>query len=207
MPKVKPHRYTDEEKRFFKNFVSGHSYKEIQSAFTKAFNWSISINQIKSFISSNNLNTGRTGRFKKGHIPRNKGKKMPENLYKKCKATMFKKGHIPKDTRKVGAERIDKKDGYIYIKVKEPNFWELKHRFIWEKEHGKIPADSVITFKDNNNQNCNIENLMLVKRSALAVMSRQKLHKYKNEEKETAVLIAEAIVTIAEAKKRKANQE
>lgn len=205
--KTKPHRYTDEEKQFFKNFVPGHSYKEIQSAFTKAFNWSISINQIKSFISSNNLNTGRTGRFEKGDIPPNKGKKMPENLYKKCEATMFKKGHIPKDTRKVGSERIDSKDGYIHIKVKEPNFWKLKHRVIWEKEHGKIPEDSVIIFKDNNNKNCNIENLMLVKRSALAVMSRQNLHKYKNEEKETAALIAETIVTIAEAKKRKANQE
>lgn len=177
MPKVKRHRYTDEEKQFFKNFVPGHSYKEIQSAFTKTFNWSIRINQIRRFLFSNNLSTGRIGKFKKGHIPKN--------------------------TRKVGAERIDKKSGYVFIKVKEPNFWELKHRFIWEKEHGKMPEDSVIIFKDNNNKNCNIENLMLIKKSALSVMSQQKLHKYKNEEKETAALIAEAIVIIAEAKKKK----
>jgi len=42
---------------------------------------------------------GNTGRFKKGSIPANKGKKMDAALYQKCKPTMFKKGNVPATTK------------------------------------------------------------------------------------------------------------
>ncbi len=38
---------------------------------------------------------GKVGRFKKGNVPQNKGKKMPGDLYAKLKPTMFKAGHTP----------------------------------------------------------------------------------------------------------------
>jgi NAD(P)-dependent dehydrogenase (short-subunit alcohol dehydrogenase family) len=50
---------------------------------------------------------------------------------------MFQKGNLS-NARPIGDERIDI-DGYTYIKVKQPNKWVLKHRWLYEKEKGKIP--------------------------------------------------------------------
>ena len=39
---------------------------------------------------------------------------------------------------KVGSERVDNREGYIKIKIKEPDKWESKHKFIYESHYGKI---------------------------------------------------------------------
>lgn len=41
------HKYTDLEKAFMRDFIPGHTYKEIQEAFIKKFNWDITVGQIK----------------------------------------------------------------------------------------------------------------------------------------------------------------
>lgn len=103
-------------------------------------------------------------RFKKGSEPFNKGKKMPPEIYSKCKPTMFKKGNTPHNHKEVGAERIDV-DGYIMVKVAEPNKWRLKHRIIWEQHNGAIPKGYNVQFKNHNPQDCRIENLYLISKS------------------------------------------
>lgn len=108
--------------------------------------------------------SGQAYRFSKGHIPINKGKKMPEHVYKKVKATMFKKGHIPANHKPVGYERLTR-DGYLEIKVSEPNKFVLKHRLVWEQVNGAIPRGYNIQFRDGNRQNIAIENLYLISRS------------------------------------------
>jgi len=107
---------------------------------------------------------GKLHRFPKGHVPANKGKKMPAEVYEKTKWTMFKKGNIPGNHRQVESERINK-EGYIEIKIAEPNKWKLKHRLVWEQVNGKIPKGSNIQFKDGNRQNSNIDNLYIISRS------------------------------------------
>lgn len=106
--------------------------------------------------------------FKKGHTPANKGKKqtdfMSEEAIERSKATRFTKGHVPKNHRPVGYERVSRKDGYISVKIAEPNVFRLKHRIVWEEHHGPIKKGENIQFKDGNPQNCNIENLYLIKR-------------------------------------------
>ena len=103
-------------------------------------------------------------RFKKGSVPPNKGKKMSPEVYEKVKETMFKKGNSPINHREVGSERINV-DGYIEIKVAEPNRWRLKHRFIWEQVNGEIPKGYNVQFKNHNRQDCRIENLYLICRA------------------------------------------
>ena len=103
-------------------------------------------------------------RFKKGSVPPNKGKKMSPEVYEKVKETMFKKGNSPVNHREVGSERINV-DGYIEIKVAEPNRWRLKHRFIWEQVNGEIPKGYNVQFKNHNRQDCRIENLYLICRA------------------------------------------
>ncbi len=103
-------------------------------------------------------------RFKKGHIPANKGKKISPETYAKCAPTMFKKGRESLNKRPVGSERVNV-DGYIEIKVAEPNRWRLKNRVVWEQHHGSIPPGCNIQFKDHNPLNCTIDNLYLITRA------------------------------------------
>lgn len=103
-------------------------------------------------------------RFKKGAVPPNKGKKMSPEVYEKVKETMFKKGNSPVNHREVGSERINV-DGYIEIKVAEPNRWRLKHRIIWEQVNGEIPKGYNVQFKNHNTQDCRIENLYIISKA------------------------------------------
>ena len=103
-------------------------------------------------------------RFQKGHNPVNKGKRVSPEIYAKMQPTMFKKGQNPVNHRDVGSERVNV-DGYIEIKVAEPNRWRLKHRVIWEQVNGAIPKGFNVQFKNHNRQDCRIENLYLISKA------------------------------------------
>lgn len=103
-------------------------------------------------------------RFQKGSVSFNKGKKVSPEVYSKMQPTMFKKGQIPVNHRDVGSERVNL-DGYIEIKVAEPNRWRLKHRVIWEQANGSIPKGFNVQFKNHNRQDCRIENLYLISKA------------------------------------------
>ena len=103
-------------------------------------------------------------RFPKGHTPVNKGKRVSPETYAKCQPTMFKKGQTPVNHRDVGSERVNV-DGYIEIKVAEPNRWRLKHRVMWEQVNGTIPRGYNVQFKNHNPLDCRIENLYLISKA------------------------------------------
>ena len=123
-----------------------------------------------AFIAATAQATARpnSGRFQKGHIPSNKGKRQSEYMtadaIERTKATRFQKGHIPHNTKQVGHERICNKDGYVYIKVEGSRKMVLKHRLVWESHYGAIPKGYNVQFKDGNRQNCDISNLYLISR-------------------------------------------
>lgn len=196
------HSYTEEEREFMAVYVPGHSYREIKAAFTEEFGWDITIAQVKSYIGNNHLNTGRTGRFGKGHVPPNKGKK--GYCAAGCEKTWFQKGHVPKGHRPVGSERVNV-DGYVEVKTDEPNRWKLKHRVVWESVYGEIPEGHIVIFKDNDKSNMDISNLLLITRRVHAVLNHTKLCRYTEEFKETAVNIAELKCVCHKAKERVGN--
>ena len=103
-------------------------------------------------------------RFGKGHVPANKGKRMPEDVYAKVAPTMFRKGNVPRNHRPVGSERVNA-DGYVEVKVAEPNKWRMKHRVVWEETIGPIPEGYNIQFRNRNRQDVRIENLYLISRA------------------------------------------
>ena len=195
---MKIHKYTQEEKEFLREFVPEHSYKEIQQAFIDKFKWDITLWQIKNSIKRYHLNTGRTGRFEKGHIPCNKGRKGIRA--EGSKKTWFQKGNIPKNYKPIGSERVNV-NGYIEVKIADPNKWKQKHRVIWEQENGKIPRGYAVIFKDGDKLNIDIDNLMLVSRKVLAAMNKSGL--CKSGYRETAALIAELNIKVGEKKKGK----
>lgn len=118
--------------------------------------------RISGLMSCNHPNNV-AARFTKGHVSHNKGKKMSPEVYSKVARTMFKKGQTPVNHRDVGSERVNV-DGYIEIKVAEPNRWRLKHRVIWEQVNGAIPRGHNVQFKNHNPLDCRIENLYLISR-------------------------------------------
>jgi hypothetical protein len=106
--------------------------------------------------------------FQPGSAPSNKGRKqgdfMTAEAIARTASTRFKKGNVPHNTRSDFEISIRKdKSGipYQYIRVSMGK-WELLQRHVWEHHHGKIPAKHVISFRDKNSLNCNIDNLELL---------------------------------------------
>ena len=200
------HKYTDEEHKFLQSFIPGHTYKEIVAEYNKTFREPITQTRVKGYMANHKINNGLTGRFKKGHIPFNKGKKGV--CAKGCEKTWFVEGHLPHNTKPIGYERITR-DGYIEVKIKmrpshpscNDNF-KLKHRLVWEEAHGPIPKGCNIIFLDGNRQNCDLENLALVSQAENLEMMRKGLRSEEAEFTKTGILIAKVTIASANAKKK-----
>lgn len=180
-------KWSDEEKEYLKEITPGHHYAEIVELMNKKFDREFTVELVKNAIGRYKLNTGFNGRFEKGLIPHNKGQKGV--CAKGAEKGWFKKGQTPINHKLVGSERITK-DGYIMLKVAEPNKWRLKHVVEWEKHNGKLPKNHALIFLDRNKQNTSIDNLKLVSRSELLIINRDNLLKDNKELNETAVIIA-----------------
>lgn len=116
--------------------------------------------------------TGRTGQFKKGLVPHNKGKPHPAARGGNCAKNQFKKGNLPHNTHYAGHERVSK-DGYVEISVNEVNphtgferRYVLKHRWLWEKAHGPVPAGMCLKCKGDR-LNTDPSNWELIPRALL----------------------------------------
>jgi len=125
---------------------------------------------------------GKLSRFKKGHIPWNKGTK---GINIGGVNTQFKPGHIPHNTKYDGHERINV-DGYIEIRV-SMGVYKLKHRVIWEQHKGPIPENMIIKFIDKNPMNTSIDNLYLCTREEN--MNANTIHRYPGNLKKSMKLI------------------
>ena len=193
-------KWSDEEKEYLKKITPGHHYVEIANMMNKEFNREFTVNQIKGAIGRYKLNTGFNGRFKKGNVPHNKGKK--GLYYKGCEKTWFKKGQASINHKPVGSERIDL-DGYTLIKVAEPSVWKLKHRVIWEKANGPIPKNYTVIFLDGDKSNTDINNLTLVSRSELLIVNQKKLIKSDTELSKVGINIAKVQSKINKRKRGK----
>ena len=68
---------------------------------------------------------------------------------------------MPHNHLEVGAKAVTK-DGYIRVKIAEPNYWEFLHLLVWQEANGPIPPDHNIIFLDNNKKNCSLENLYCI---------------------------------------------
>lgn len=119
--------------------------------------------------------TGRTGCFRKGSIPPNKGKK---GVYPPgCEKGWFKKGQRSRNYRGPGHEYPDKKDGYVWLIVAGAPPWKsstgktcyavMKHRHLWQQANGPIPAGHVLKCMDGDKTNCDPSNWRLIPQALL----------------------------------------
>lgn len=191
-------KFPDNIISFIKENVKGKSTYELTALVNRTFSTSYTEAQIKTCKLNRHLTSGLITRFSKGHSPHNKGLK--GICAQGSEKGWFKKGHTPKNHKPVGSERVSV-DGYIYIKIKEPCKWVLKHVYTYEKHHGPIPQGMIVTFKDGNKQNCNIENLLLMNRSESMIMSHFKLRTENPELMETGLLVSKIILQKNKVKK------
>lgn len=186
MSRVRSHKWLKEHEDFIFENNKGISSKDLAVLINNHFGLNLNLSQIKAFRARHKLISGLTGRYEKGTVPFNKGKKWDEYVSKESQQgslrTAFKKGSTPVNHRPVGSERICSKDGYILIKTEEPNVWELKHRYVWEKEHGPIPKDKRLLLLDGVRTNCDLSNLKLVSFAVSSVMNNMNLHTVGNPE-------------------------
>ena len=192
------HIWSDEEKQYLAEITPGRGYKEIQSMMSCKFGFDYTHHQIKGAITRNKLNTGRTGRFEKGHATWNKGTKG----LTKANVTSFKKGQKSHNYKPVGSERI-MKDGYCEIKVSDTGRrWRPKHVLIYEKHHGKVPKGSAVIFLDGDKRNFDIDNLYLVTRSQLAMLNKNSLIQKDAELTKTAINVVDLMKKISAIEKK-----
>ncbi|MDR2020659.1 MAG: HNH endonuclease [Treponema sp.] len=198
------HQYTAAQIRFLERKVTGRSYAELTELWNRRFGLSFTVERLRSALGRLGLRNGRDGRFQRGRIPFNQGKKgvCPAGSEK----GWFKPGNRPHTWRPVGTEVTDE-DGYVKVKTRNPKTWKFKHRLIWEAAHGKIPRGHAVIFADGNKVNFALENLLLVSRQELGVMNHLRLISANGDLTKAGKTVADIKLLIAwrrrEMKKRK----
>lgn len=193
-------RFTPEQKEFLIANVAEKSNADLTECFNKQFGLSIRLAQIKAFKKNNKISSGLTGRFERGHVPFNKGKK---GLCQGGVETQFKKGHKPHNYMPLGSERVNG-DDYVDIKIADPNRWRGKHLIIWEEHNDRpVPKGYAVIFGDGNRRNFDPDNLILVSRAQLAVMNKNGLIQDNAELTRTGIILADIYRKIGERKRSK----
>ncbi|MGY5383275.1 HNH endonuclease signature motif containing protein [Vibrio metschnikovii] len=179
------------------SFLAEHYPVAPVSDWAAKFNETFGTNKSKGALAGSckrfKIKSGRTGQFEKGHISHNKGKSFP--LRGKAKETAFggARSNANDNRKPIGSTRVCTKDGYLIVKVAEPNVWRHAHVVLWEKEYGEVPDNHVIRFYDNSPEKIKaptLDNLFMVSRRVHARLTQMKLSDTPMEYKETLILIA-----------------
>ncbi len=169
--------FTRDQDLYLREAYKSKTLVEIAEDMNAHFGLSLTADQLKSYCGNHKIHSGRTGCFEKGHRSWNAGTKGAGLTGPNSGS--FKKGSVPPNRKPLGSERIDTKDGYIYIKVAEtdpytgfPTRYKLKHHHVWEQYYGPIPDGKIVTFIDGNKLNCAIDNLEMITLAENAVLNK-----------------------------------
>lgn len=191
--------WTDEQEQYLVAHYATTSNAELAEALGKknadrvmAKASLLGLKKSRQFLKESCQQRENSGKFKKGMTLHNKGKKLSEETKAKLVKTMFKSGNRPHNTLQVGAETQDK-DGYVMVKVAEPNVWQYKHHVAYGEP---VPTGHKVIFLDGNKYNFERDNLQLVSNAEL--MSKNTMHRYPPE-------LVRLLKTLNKLKKRVAN--
>jgi hypothetical protein len=176
--KGKPIAYTPKQLAFIKRH-SKLPRRELCIAFIRRFpnRKKVSVENLKRLCERKGWLNGNNGHFPKGHVPANKGKKMPYNA--NSARTQFKKGcrvgranHVYKP---VGSTRYSK-EGYLERKVHDglpmQSRWRAVHLINWEAKNGTIPEGHCLKCLGDKS-NTDPSNWELVSRAMLPRLSNR----------------------------------
>lgn len=174
---------------FIRDNCKGLTSEETSKAVEEHFHIIMPAKAVAAYRKNHKIPSGCDKRF--GH-----GQKM----YKPQKGTYspgrekgwFKKGNTPHNTDPVGTV-VKRQDGYLQRKIAEPNLWKLEHKFVWEEANGPVPDGKCLIFLNGKRDDCRLENLKLVDRGVMSIMSTRGLRFEEPEFTETGSLIAEVL--------------
>lgn len=194
------HHYTGEQIAYIREQLPGKTHAELTELFNLRFGLSLSVTQVTAAAKNRKIRNGLNGCYAKGHVPANKGRK---GYYAPgSEKGWFHKGNHPQTYVPVGTESITT-DGYPVVKVADPNVWRLKQQLIWETENGPIPKGFCVVFADGDQQNCVLENLILVSRGELLMLNKFGLYGGSKVLTETGLAIVKIALAAAERKKNR----
>ena len=181
--------------------------REAHALFCRTFSRpDVSLDHIKALCHRKGWMTGRTGCFSKGCTPANLGKKMP--YHANSAKTQFKKGGVPHNTKYLGHERVSV-DGYVEISIAETNPYTsygrryvLKHRFLWEQQHGRVPDGHVLKSLDGNRLNTDPSNWTIIPRALLPLLNGHRGPNYD----QAAPDVKPVILTLAKLKRARCSK-
>lgn len=146
---------------------------DLHAAFCKRFDrQDVSQANLTALCKRRGWLTGRTGRFAKGMVPANKGKKMPYN--DNSARTQFKSGNrsgmAERLYKPIGTERLSK-DGYWERKIHDgmplQSRWRAVHLVRWEELNGPVPEGHCLKCIDGDRANTDPLNWMAIPRALL----------------------------------------
>ena len=182
--------YSNAEIAWLQENRANYIGKALADAFNAHFKTARPYSCLNSLCKRKKIKTGRTGRYQKGCVPHNTGKKgvcySPQ--------TMFKKGHNPHNTDPVGTKKRDTR-GYWKEKVAEKK-WVYNHVQAWEKVNGPRPKGHLVIFMDGDKDNIDIGNLQLVSRQEHAELIRKQYQSKPYELKPTIVALSKLVCKI-----------
>lgn len=198
------HRWTPEQLAFMRRVVRGRSYAETTELVNARFGLELKASQIASCIGNHGMDTGRTGRFEKGHVPPNKGRR--GYCAPGSEKGHFKKGNVSFNRVPIGTEKR-RADGYVWVKIQDGHKnanWRQKHVLAWEAANGPVPDKHCVMLIDGDATNCALENLILVHRNDLVRFNHMGMQRGADGVTEAGVLVARLHNTIAERKRGRA---
>ena len=204
VPKGSGSIFTSEIRVFIRANNEGKTAVQMTELLNSTFGTKYTTGQIKAVRSRMRIKSGLSGHFEKGHVPANKGRKGV--CAKGCEKSWFKKGIIPHNQMSVGSEAVTT-DGYLKVKIAEPNVWRFKHIMEWETHFGKVPSGCMISFRDGNKRNCSIENLMCISKLENSVLNRMGLRSSDVELTESGLALAKLKLKISKISKLQKQRE
>jgi hypothetical protein len=133
--------------------------------------------RLRSDVNQKLLLSGETTRFHPGQKPWNRGIRF--DVGGRSSETRFKPGHKTHNWRPIGYERMTR-DGHLERKVTDTGVkridYRLVHHLVWRAAGREIPPGHVLTFRDGDKRNFDLDNLELLPRKQL--MQRNSCHNY-----------------------------
>lgn len=160
----------EEQHNFLLEHYKGVGNKALTDMLNERFGLALIPEQIKKYKYRHSLDSGLDGRFQKGAEGYWTGKKRSPETVRKMYESMAKKGLFNGRCLPLGSESQDF-DGYVMVKIAQPNVWKQKHLVLWETEHGPIPEGMKVIFLNRDKNDIRLENLALCDQGTNAYMA------------------------------------
>lgn len=184
--------YTPEMLEWLEENYKLMAAKDLAAKFNKRFRQERTVDAIKGICFRRGFKSGRTGHYVKGQEPWNTGTKG----VMKPNSGNFVKGGVPATSKPMWHECAGK-DGYIQMKVPERNpytgfetRYKHKHIWLWEQANGPVPDGHCIRFKDGDNRNFDLDNLVLISRGVNGALNKRGYTRLPQQFRDTAIAVA-----------------